>query len=189
MKLNQRNLNMKLLMHRWAWLLGVMLALSCGTSVAETRILILDFELNDIAGITPTPNEELERTASLGPLLRDAIAKNAGYKILPINKVEQAKANAGFGYLLDHSDEAAKLGQQSGADFVVVGQIHKPSFLFAYLRIHLVDANSGKLVGNHYVEIKGSTKKVTEKGVANLANYIDETLRNLEKLRTSTRFR
>ncbi len=173
---------------RWAWLLGVIMSLSCAASLAETRILILDFELNDIAGITPTPQEELERTASLGPLLRDAIAKNAGYKVLPTNKDEQAKANAGFGYLLDHSDEAAKLGKQSGADFVVVGQIHKPSFLFAYLRVHLVDANSGKLVGNHYVEIKGSTKKVTEKGVANLANYIDETLRNREKLRTSTGF-
>ncbi len=177
---------MKLLMHRWILLLGVMMALSCGASVAETQILILDFELNDIAGILPTPKEELERTASLGPLLRDAISKNAGYKVLPINKDDQAKAAVGFGYLLDHSDEAAKLGKQLGADFVVVGQIHKPSFLFAYLRVHLVDVNSGKLVGNHYVEIKGSTKKVTEKGVANLANYIDETIRNREKLPTPT---
>ncbi len=176
---------MKLCKCRWIWLVATMLALLSGTSVAETRIVILDFELNDIAGISPTPKEELERTSSLGPLLRDAIARNAEYKILPITQDQQAKASAGFGYLLDHSDEAAKLGKQLGADYLVVGQVHKPSFLFAYLRIHLVDANSGKLVGNHYVEIKGSTKKVTEKGVANLANYIDEIIGNLEKLRTS----
>jgi len=168
---------MKLSNRSWSWLLGIVLGLSCGVSVAETRIAILDFELNDLAGVTPTPQEELERTASLGPLLRDAISKNEGYKILPVNKDDQAKANAGFGYLLDHSDEAAKLGKQLGADFVVVGQIHKPSFLFAFLRIHLVDVKSEKLVGNHYVEIKGSSKKVTEKGVANLANYIDEIIK------------
>jgi len=162
-----------------AWLLGAaLLELTVGSSAAaETRIAVLDFELNDLAGVTPTPQEELERTASLAPLLRDVLSKKEGYKVIPIGKDEQTKANAGFGYLYDHPDEAAKLGNRFGADVVVVGRIHKPSFLFAYLKVRLVNAKSEKPLGERTVEVKGSAKKVTERGITNLAEQIDDTVK------------
>jgi hypothetical protein len=88
-----------------AWLLGAaLMGLNTGPSAAAavTRIAVLDFELNDLAGVIPTPQEELERTASLAPLLRDALSKKEGYMLIPIGKDEQTKANAGHGYLYDH---------------------------------------------------------------------------------------
>jgi hypothetical protein len=153
------------------------MGLAVGSSaVAETSIAVLDFELNDLAGVTPTPKEELERTASLAPLLRDDLKKK-GYQLIQISKEEQTKANSSFGYLYDHPDEAAKLGNRFGADVVVVGLIHKPSFLFAYLKVRLANAKSAKPLGERVVEVKGSAKKVTERGIVNLANQIDETIK------------
>lgn len=162
-----------------AWLLGAaLMGLTAGsTAAAETRIAVLDFELNDLAGVTPTPQDELERTASLAPLLRDALSKKEGYEVIPISKDEQTKANSSFGYLYEHPDEAAKLGGRFGADMVVVGRIHKPSFLFAYLKVRLVNAKSGKPLGERVVEAKGNAKKVTERGIARLAEQIDETVK------------
>lgn len=169
---------MKIPRHRGAWLLGAaLLTLMIGpAAVAETAIAVLDFELNDLAGISPTPREELERTGSLAPLLRDDLGKK-GYRMIEINQDEQRKANSGFGYLFDHPEEAAKLGNRFGADVVVIGRIHKPSFLFAYLKVRLANARSGKPLGERVVEVKGSVKKVTERGVANLAIQIDETIK------------
>lgn len=161
-----------------AWLFGVvLLGLATVPAGAETRIAVLNFELNDLTGITPIPREEMERTASLAPLLRGVLAERGGYSIIPIGDEEQAQANSGFGYLYEHPDEAARLGRRFGADITVVGRIHKPSLLFAYLKIRLVDVGSGRPLGERVVEIKGSSGKVTGKGVARLADQIDEALK------------
>jgi len=165
--------------HILSGLLGVaIMGLTCLAVASELkRIAILDFELNDLAGITPTPQDELERTASIAPLVRDALSKKGGYEIVSIDSQEQMKANSGFGYLFDHPDEAAKLGHRFGADWVAVGRIHKPSFLFAYLKVHLVNVNSERWVGDYVVEVKGVAKQVTERGAARLAEQIDQTLK------------
>jgi len=157
------------------WLPLIVLAgLATGSlSQADTRVAVLDFELNDLTGITPIPHEELERTATLAPLLRESLGQK-GYTVIMIRPEEQRRANSGFGYLYDHPDEAASLGQRFGADAVVVGLIHKPSFLFAYLKTRLVSPTAP--LGESVVEIKGSAKKVTERGIRNLAHQIDRIL-------------
>ena len=91
----------------------------------------------------------------------------------------QKSADGGIGYLFDHYyDVAAKLGKQFGADYVLVGRLHKPSFLFAYLMGHLVRVSDGKLIGNYISEAKGPNKKLTIKTVESLAVKIDKTLDN-----------
>ncbi|MFO1417125.1 MAG: DUF2380 domain-containing protein [Methylotetracoccus sp.] len=161
-----------------SWLAGGLLFGLAGLSSAtETRrVAVLDFELNDLAGITPTPPPELERTASVAPLLRDALSRIGRYTVISIDPGATAEANHGFGYLFDHADEAARLGSQAGADIVVVGRVHKPSFLFAYLKVHVIDVAGARLIGDHVVEVKGQTKLATERGVARMAEQIDQTL-------------
>jgi hypothetical protein len=144
----------------------------------EVRIAILDFELKDLTGVTPIPADEVGRTASVAPLLRETLAKDGGYQIIAIKGEDQLQADEGFGYLFDHPDEAAKLGARFGADLVAVGRVHKPSFLFAYLKVHLVDVKARRLVGDYVVEVKGSARQVTERGTVVLARQIDESLRS-----------
>ena len=102
-------------------------------SGAEVRLAVLDFELNDL---TPLPGgaDEQARTASVRPLLEKAIAETSpSVRIVAIDPQAARNADAGFGYLFEHGEVAAQLGAEHGADWILVGRLTKPSFLFAYL--------------------------------------------------------
>jgi len=154
--------------------LSAFLLLSALYCSAAPRIAVLDFELKDL---TPAPYipAEITRTARIKPLLEQELAK-AGYPIVQIDRRDIAEAAAGPGYLFDHHDLAAELARSVDADYVVVGRLHKPSYLFAYLMAHLVDVRQGKLVGDYVSEVKGGDKKLTLKGVESLARKITATL-------------
>lgn len=153
-----------------------LIALSVTQVNAETSIAILDFELNDLT-LSPRTTAEINRTASLKPLLEQEL-RSAGYRIISIDLAAQHKADSGFGYLFDHADVAAELGRTSAADYVLVGRLHKPSFLFAYIMGHLIRAKDGQLIGNYISETKGSDQKLTLKGIESIASKIDKDLEN-----------
>jgi len=152
-----------------------LIALYSFPAFAQTRIAVLEFELHDLTLLPRTP-EELQRTASVAPLLRAALVKKGEFESVTIAPDTQAKANAAFGYLFDHPEVAAELGARFGAEWVAIGRVHKPSFLFAYLKVHLVNVNSQRLSGDFVVEVKGYLKKLTERGVVRLAEQIVQTI-------------
>lgn len=158
-------------------IVGIILfyALSFAVS-AQSKIAILDFELKDLT-LAPRTPAEIKRTASIKPLL-EAELKKAGYVIIEVDLNSQHAANSGVGYLFDHHDIAAQLAQQFGAQYVFVGRLHKPSFLFAYLIGHLIKVSDGKLIGNFVSESKGPNQKLTIKAVESLAVKIDRVLDN-----------
>lgn len=141
-----------------------------------SKIAILEFELKDLT-LKPRIPTELKRTASIKPLL-EAELKTADYEIISVDPKDHKFANSGVGYLFDHHDVAAKLGKQVGADYVLVGRLHKPSFLFSYLMGHLIRVTDAKLIGNYISEAKGPNIKLTVKTVQSLAVKIDKTLDN-----------
>ncbi len=153
-----------------------LIALSISQVNAQTSIAILDFELNDMT-LKPGITAEINRTASLKPMLEKEL-KSAGYRVVSIDSAAQHKANSGFGYLFDHDDVAAELARTVAADYVLVGRLHKPSFLFAYIMGHLVRVKDGRLIGNYISETKGGDEKLTLKGVESLASKIDKDLDN-----------
>ena len=61
---------------------------------------------------------------------------------------------------------------------MAVGRLHKPSFLFAYLRVRVVNVKTERIAGDYVVEIKGYLKKLAERGTAQLADQIDNTIRH-----------
>jgi hypothetical protein len=141
---------------------------------AQTSIAVLDFELKDLT-LKPGIPAEIARTASVKPMLESEL-KKSGYRIVSIAPDVQQQATAGFGYLFEHHDVAAQLARKYGADYVIVGRLHKPSFLFVYLMVHLIRADNGKPAGDYLTEIKGGEKKLTLKGVEDLAVKIHKTL-------------
>lgn len=141
---------------------------------AQPSVAVLDFELRDLTLLPGVP-AELERTASLKPMLEREL-KNAGYNIIAIPASAQSTARSGFGYLFDHHDVAAQLAKGYGADYVLVGRLHKPSFLFVYLMAHLIDVKKESLIADYLSEVKGSHKKLTGKGVESLTEKIKATL-------------
>ena len=145
---------------------------------ASPRIAILNFELDDMTALPNTPQEQ-QRTASMRPLLEQAMQKVGDYEIIRIDSHVQAAANAGFGYLFHFKDLAAKLGRQNGADWVVVAQHSKPSFLYSYLLVHLIPVNTPDLNTDFAIELKGNHEQVTQRGVNALAKKINLYTGNL----------
>ncbi|HEY5140873.1 MAG TPA: DUF2380 domain-containing protein [Methylococcales bacterium] len=141
---------------------------------AKPRIAVLDFELKDVT-LAPGIPAEITRTASIKPMLENEL-KKSGYEIVSISQDAQQQATAGIGYLFDHPDAAAQLGNTYGADYMLVGRLHKPSFLFFYLMVHLVDVKKEALAGEYLYEVKGGEKKLVAKGVEGIAEKITKTL-------------
>jgi Protein of unknown function (DUF2380) len=157
---------------------ALFLCLFSANVTAQPRIAVLDFELKDLT-LKPGVPQEIERTASLKPMLEEELEKS-GYGIVAIPLVAQAQASAGVGYLFDHHDVAAQLAQKYGADYVIVGRLHKPSFLFVYLMAHLVDVKQQRLVADYLSEVKGGEKKLTRKGVESLVVKVNDTFNGLK---------
>jgi len=139
---------------------------------AAVGIGVLDFELKDI---TSNPNipEETARAATLKPELERALQQRH-YDIIPVTNDQQTNATKGVGYLYDHPDEAAALGETTGARFIIVGRVSKPSFLFVHFLARLVDVKTKQAVNDFVVEVKGQHIKLTGKGIQRLAQEVDE---------------
>ena len=58
-----------------------------------------------------------------------------------------------------------------------MGRLHKPSFLFAYMMGRLVNVQSGQLLGDYLVEVKGATPKLTQRGVNSMAERVSHTIK------------
>jgi hypothetical protein len=168
---------MKIISRWWIYHIICLWILLSGSVYATTRVAILEFELLDLT-LAPRIQEEKERAASIKPMLEKILEAKGGYQLININSKAQHEANQGVGYLFDHHDVVAKLGQQFGADFVVMGRVHKASHLFVYFLVQLVSVKSQRLVGNYVVEIKGPQKKLTIKGVERVAEKINKTLQS-----------
>ncbi|MCK4842357.1 MAG: DUF2380 domain-containing protein [Methylococcales bacterium] len=147
---------------------------------AETNIAILDFELNDITSLPHTP-KEIVRTTSIKPLLEQAMLQLGEYKIIGISIDEQKSENPGFGYLFKFHDVAARLGKKFNADWIIIGQHSKPSFLYSYLMAHLVNVKTGQLVARYDIELKGNHQKVTKRGIKKLSMKIDNLINKIKK--------
>jgi hypothetical protein len=149
--------------------------LSNNPAYATTKIAILNFELADITSLPNTP-EEQKRTASIKPLLEQALKLKGDYEIVQVSADAYSAANAGLGYLFRFDELAAQLGKQVGADWILVGQHSKPSFLFSYFLAHLIQIKTARQIANYTIELKGNHEKVTQRGVHHLAEEINATL-------------
>ncbi len=154
-------------------LLFAVLLLVSAHSYANQSIAVLNVELDDWT-LLPNIESEVKRTASFKPLLEKALESH--YKIVAVDKAVQQAAYAGKSYLFEHDDSSADLGKKLGADWLIVAQHRKPSFLYSHLLVHLINVNTGQLVGNYLVELKGNNQKVTEKSVQSMADKIYQTL-------------
>jgi hypothetical protein len=140
----------------------------------EGRIAVLEFELIDLT-LDPGNSAERERTASIKPMLEKALAE-VNHPTIAVDAAAQHAADEGVGYLFDHDDAAAALGRAAGAQWVVVGRVHKASFLFVYFKVHVVKVATAEKVADLVVEVKGPQKALTVRGVESLAKQIAEAV-------------
>lgn len=153
--------------------IAVLLLLYGTNGYGKPRIAVLNFELSDMTSLPNTVAEQ-QRTASLRLLLAQMFRQSGDYEVIDIGSGDQTAAEAGLGYLFQHHDLAARLGQRFGADWVIVGRHSKPSFLFSYLMAHVIRVDTGRLAANYNIELKGNHAKVTQRSVAALYEKLND---------------
>ncbi len=142
------------------------------------KILVLDFELNDLT-LHPDTSQEEKRVKTLRPLLTTALQDDLNYSIATLPQADRDKEDKGKGYIFDRPEVSARMARAAGADWAVSGRLHKASFLFVYLKAQLINATSGEIDADFVVEIKGWEPRLTKKGVDALALQIDESIRTI----------
>lgn len=146
--------------------------------VAASKVMVLDFELNDLT-LYPNVEQEEARVASLAPLLRATLDRVDAIDIVAPPDAAARESARGTGYVFERPAVAARLGRAVGADWVVSGRLHKASHLFVYLKAQLVDASDEGIAADFVVELKGWGEKLTRRGVDSLSLQIEEALASL----------
>ena len=158
-------------------------ALTIKTSIG--KVMVLDFPLSDLTDL-PNPPEELARIAHFNAAFKQKLADD-GVQIVPVDdKINAIAAAQSATYLFDHTDIAASLAEGSGADYIVIGVAMKPTYLFVYPRMLLVDIKTKRKVFTGYVQMEGSwlDKVHTASSAKNLASKV---IAQLKQLNVSTK--
>ena len=156
---------------------------SAVASIVETsigKVMVLDFPLSDLTDL-PNPPEELARIAHFNDAFKQKLA-NDGVQIVPVNvKIKAIAAAQSATYLFDHTDIAASLAEGSGADYIIIGVAMKPTYLFVYPRMLLVDIKTKRKAFTAYVQMEGSwlDKEHTASSAKNLAGKVTAELKQL----------
>ena len=149
------------------------------------KIMAVEFELRDVSPI-PNVAQEVERTALIDSVIKKTLAEN-GFEIIPACDALKKVYAQGNGYLYDRPEIAGKIGGECGADYVFMGQTWKPSFLFVFPQVQIVDTRKNltreQLVVSRVVQLEASTldKNVTENAAKKLATQIIDKLKSVNK--------
>ncbi|PKO52671.1 MAG: hypothetical protein CVU27_03380 [Betaproteobacteria bacterium HGW-Betaproteobacteria-20] len=144
------------------------------------KVMVLYFPLNDLTDL-PNPPEELARIAHFNVAFKQKLAAD-GVEIVPVNdKIKAIAVTQSATYLFDHTDIAASLAEGSGADYIIIGVAMKPTYLFVYPRLLLVDVKTKQKVFTNYVQMEGSwlDNHTTASSANRLADKVSAELKKL----------
>jgi hypothetical protein len=162
------------------FLLAGMLSYSqANASESLPKVMVLDFQLNDMTGLPNAP-EELERIRYLTSTYKQKLVEN-GLELIPVNdKLQAVIKNQSVTYLFDNVETAAELAADSGADYLLINVALKPTYLFVYPRLLLVDIKTKKVVLAKAAQLESSwsdqstTARTAEKLAEMVAAYFSE---------------
>jgi hypothetical protein len=173
-------------MRRLATLIfGLLLSNAVFAAPVQAKIMVVNFELRDVSPL-PNTTQEVERTEHIDTVIRNTL-ESAGYTLMqPCEELVKA-SQQGLGYLFDRPEVAGRIGRECGADYVLMGQTWKPSFLFVFPQVQVVDTREGltreQLVPvSRSVQLEASTldRNVTEAAGKKLGGQIVDRLKRLE---------
>lgn len=146
---------------------------AAGEALKDTRIVVLDFQLHDMTDLPNAP-AELKRIAFLSASFKEKLAEKGLQLVAPSEKLQAELQDNNAAYLFERPELAAKLAKDSGADYLVLGLALKPTYLFVYPRIKLVDLATGEPVLSGYEQLESSAQdeNTTANTARRLANRI-----------------
>lgn len=146
----------------------------------SAKVMVLDFKLNDLTDLPNAP-EELARITYLTSSFKQKLADD-GVELVPVNdRLKAISVAQSPTYLFDHIDVAANLAEGSGADYLIIVVALKPTYLFVYPRLLMVDIKTQKVVMARASQLESSwsDKNTTARSAEKLANMVSEELNKL----------
>jgi hypothetical protein len=147
------------------------------SSKGSPKVMVLDFQLNDMTDLPNAP-EELARISHLSKTYQQKLAAHGLTLIPPNEKIQAVIKNQSATYLFDNVETAADLAAGSAADYLLIGVALKPTYLFVYPRILLVDIKSKKVVLAKAAQLESSwtdqstTARTAEKLAAMVSDFL-----------------
>ena len=144
--------------------------------------MVLDFQLNDLTDLPNAP-QELERIDYLSKTYKENLEKQ-GINIVPVaDKLKSDIQNESPTYLFDHIEYVADVARESGADYVLIGVALKPTYLFVYPRILLVDTKQKKVVLASAFQLESSwtDQNTTANTARKIAEVVSAAIEGFEK--------
>ncbi len=144
-------------------------------AVPDFELLNLTIQLSDQQKIAAINAKDQQKLRDIEHFLRKALDDKAEFSVITISAADKDAADKGIGYLFDCAQCAAELGKSHNADYIVIGRLHKPTYLFSYIIVRIFDTRTNKLVKEFRSEIKGDSSK-------NIPSAIDNIIAKIDKL-------
>ncbi|MDH5591797.1 MAG: DUF3280 domain-containing protein [Gammaproteobacteria bacterium] len=153
------------------------------SAIADSKIAVLDFELlnltmklSDPKKVAEIDAKDQQNVALIGSYLKQGLANSEGYSLVDISEQARSEADKGIGYLFDCAECSAELGRAHNSDYIVVGRLHKPTYLFSYIIVRIFDTKTNSLVKEFRSEVKGIPERSIPGAVANLVHKINKII-------------
>lgn len=148
------------------------------------KVMALDYQLNDLTDLPNAP-EEVARIALLSSVYKQRLAENGVDLVSGTAALQHAVENESPTYLFDNVQKAAKMAEGSGADYLLIGVALKPTYLFVYPRILLVDIRTAEVVMARAAQLESSwsDENTTRRTAEKLADMVSAELKTLTENR------
>jgi len=147
--------------------------MNIANAATTSKVMVLDFQLNDLTDLPNAP-QELERISYLTKVYKEILIQQ-GVNIIPVSdKLKADMESQSATYLFDQIEYVAKVAAESGADYALVGVALKPTYLFVYPRVLLVDVKQKKVVLSKAFQLESSW--TDQNTTANTARKIAEAV-------------
>ncbi|MCB5186462.1 DUF3280 domain-containing protein [Methylobacillus caricis] len=168
-------------------IMGILMVCTMVNAVAEEspKVVVMAFELNDMTNLPNAP-EELQRIELLSTKFLENLKSN-GVNVVPQGPdVKSEVEKHSPTYLYDNIETAIDLNKDTGADYLVIGVALKPTYLFVYPRMIIVDVKKRSVVMSKAAQLESSwsDRNTTVRTAEKLAQVVKErvdVLHNAEK--------
>lgn len=150
---------------------------------ANTTIAVTDFELLNLTLALSDPQkvaeinaQDQQNMAMINDLIQSGLSNMHGFTMIAIADDARDAADKSVGYLFDCASCSAELGRAHQADYIIIGRLHKPTYLFSYLIARVFDTKTNKLVKEYRSEVKGTPSKSIPGAVGNLLHKINKDI-------------
>ena len=137
-------------------------------AVTDFELLDLTLRLSDPEKVAAIDAQEQERIKMIDDLIRKGIADTEGFTMIPVSAEDRNEADEAVGYLFDCASCSAELGRKYNADYILIGRLHKPTYLFSYIIVRIFDTKTNRLVKEYRTEAKGKPSKSVPGAIDNM---------------------